>query len=274
MRRSWEKPQQTRSPIQSFNSWSRINTEPELGYLSMPLLEETIASHLSAASAAVKLSSEYDVLPLPWRRSLTRQPAKSAAMLNTMAILQAYQAQFLRDMERQATPEMYVELGKATDFTLHMTRCAAQDAGRIIGFSVMIHGHLWLNLTQMSEREKNVLLNAPVTVSGLFGPFVETITHKFEQQQEGSAAFKAIMLCRPRAPFPAPRPHPNQPRQNRGGPPPRRRFVSASRAKDRPTQVSCAVPAAGARGWNCNSFCPQQQQHAAQVYRGKKPWRA
>lgn len=259
MRRSWEKPQQTRSPIQSFNSWSRINTEPELGYLSMPLLEETIASHLSAASAAVKLSSEYDVLPLPWRRSLTRQPAKSAAMLNTMAILQAYQAQFLRDMERQATPEMYVELGKATDFTLHMTRCAAQDAGRIIGFSVMIHGHLWLNLTQMSEREKNVLLNAPVTVSGLFRPIVESITHKFEQKQKGSAAFKAIMPLRPRAPFPAP----SQPASTKTGEA-RHCSASASRAQDRPTQ-SPEVSHAGVRRLESQSFPPSATAHCPGV---------
>lgn len=39
--------------------------------------------------------------------------AQSAAMLNTMVLLQAYQAQVLLDMEWQATPEMYVELRKA-----------------------------------------------------------------------------------------------------------------------------------------------------------------
>ncbi|KAK6311758.1 hypothetical protein J4Q44_G00174220 [Coregonus suidteri] len=129
----------------------RIDTEPELGYLSMPLLEETIA----------------------WRRSLTRQSAKSAAILNTMALLQAYQAQLLRDMERQDTPEMYVELRKATDFTLHMTS-------------------IWALRAYCGNHH----------------------THKFEQQQTFSAAFKAVMSCRPQAPFPAPS-QPASPRQGR-----------------------------------------------------------
>lgn len=39
-------------------------------------------------------------------------------------------------------------------------------------------------MTQMSEKEKNRLLNVPVKTLGLFGPVVGSVTHKFKWQQK------------------------------------------------------------------------------------------
>ncbi len=55
VRFSWGSPQKTCSPIQSFSVWSTLDTEPELGYLSMPLLEESMAAHLCPSLTTEKL---------------------------------------------------------------------------------------------------------------------------------------------------------------------------------------------------------------------------
>lgn len=116
---------------------------------------------------------------------------QAAALLNNIFLLQAYQANLLCELEENATQETYVELRKATDFCLSMAKGAAQNVGWVMGFSVVIHWHLWLN--QMSEKEKNWLLDPPVKTLGLFAPVMDSITHKFEQQQRESGVLSNLL---------------------------------------------------------------------------------
>ncbi len=57
------------------------------------------------------------------------------AITNNAIIPQVCQACLQHDLEGKATTETYMNLEKATDFSLRMTIHAAQDTGRIMGLS-------------------------------------------------------------------------------------------------------------------------------------------
>ncbi len=76
------------------------------------------------------------------------------------------------------TPEATKDLRAATDFALMATKRAAQSVGKAMGFMVVLQRHLWLNLADLKDADRKVLLNAPISPSGLFGDAVETITER------------------------------------------------------------------------------------------------
>ncbi len=75
--------------------------------------------------------------------------------LHTMAILQAYQADVLKEMDEGTglTPEAVKELRRATDLALRATKHTARAVGRSMAASVAAERHLWLNLTEIREGE-------------------------------------------------------------------------------------------------------------------------
>ncbi len=70
-------------------------------------------------------------------------------VLHTMAILQAYQADILKEMDEGTglIPEAMKELRRSTDLALRATKHTART-------SVAAERHLWLNLTEIREKEK------------------------------------------------------------------------------------------------------------------------
>ncbi len=58
--------------------------------------------------------------------------------------------------------------------------------------------HLWLNLTEIREKEKVFLLDAPISHSGLFGEAVSSVVEKFHFAKTQSAALKQFMPRRTR----------------------------------------------------------------------------
>ena len=87
-----------------------------------------------------------------------------------------------------------VELRRATDLSLRLTRCTSQALGRVMGTAVATQRSLWLSLAKLTDREKAPLLDAPGSVQGGFGEAVETMAAKFEEQQKSREAFQAWML--------------------------------------------------------------------------------
>ncbi len=107
-----------------------------------------------------------------------------------MAVLQVFQAKLLQAAEGGVlTPEATKDLRAATDFALMATKRAAQS----VGFMVVLQRHLWLNLADLKEADHKVLLNAPVTPSGLFGDAVESITERFAEAQKRAKAMSHVM---------------------------------------------------------------------------------
>ncbi len=120
--------------------------------------------------------------------------------LHTMAILQAYQADVLKEMDEGTglTPEAVKELRRATDLALRATKQTAHAVGRPMAGSVAAERHLWLNLTEISEKEEVFLLDAPISQSGLFGEAVSSVVEKFRSAKTQSTALKQFMPWRTR----------------------------------------------------------------------------
>ncbi len=96
------------------------------------------------------------------------------------------------------TPEAVKELRRSTDLALRGTKHAARAVGRSIAGSVAAERHLWLNLTEIREKEKMFLLDAPISQSGLFGEAVSSVVEKFRSAKSQSAALKQFMPKRMR----------------------------------------------------------------------------
>ncbi len=120
-----------------------------------------------------------------------------------MAILQAYQADVLKEMDEGTglTPEAVKELRRATDLALRATKYTARAVGCSMAGSVAAERHLWLNLTEIREKEKVFLLDAPILQSGLFGEAVSSVVEKFRSAKTQSAALKQFMPRRTRDHF-------------------------------------------------------------------------
>ena len=63
-----------------------------------------------------------------------------------------------------------------------------------MGTAVATQRSLWLSLAKLMDREKAPLLNAPVSVKGIFGEAVDTMAAKFEEQVKSREVFQAWML--------------------------------------------------------------------------------
>ncbi len=77
------------------------------------------------------------------------------------------------------TPEAVKELRRATDLALRATKHTARAVGHSMAASVAAERHLWLNLTEIREKEKTFLMDAPISQSGLFGEAVSAVVDKF-----------------------------------------------------------------------------------------------
>ncbi len=169
----------------------------------MPVIEDTLASHLSPYLApSWKFAPSFlpsRVGPLPLGKSYIAA-GQAGMALHTIAILQAYQADVLKEMDEGTglTPEAVKELRRATDLALRATKHTARAVGRSMAASVAVERHLWLNLTEICEREKVFLMDAPISQSGLFGEAVSAVVDKFRSAKTQSAALKQFMLRRSR----------------------------------------------------------------------------
>ncbi len=160
--RSWKQPFSSHLTNAAATDFTNLVGSVEQGYTAIPVVEDTLASHISPSLAPSWKSRP--LLPTkPWRTtSLSYIATGQAGMaLHTMAILQAYQADVLKEMDEGTglTPEAVKELCRATKRT-------ARAVGRSMTGSVAAEHHLWLNLTEIGEKEKVFLLNAPISQSG------------------------------------------------------------------------------------------------------------
>ncbi len=191
--RSWKQPFSSRLTNAAAADFTNLVVSVEQGYTAMPVVEDTLASHLSPSLAPSWKSRP--LLPSKPCRTTSALIGKSyiaagqAGMaLHTMAILQAYQAEVLKEMDEGTglTPEAVKELRRATDLALRATKHTARAVGRSMAASVAAERHLWLNLTEIREKEKVFLLDAPISQSGLFGEAVSAVVDKFRSAKTQS----------------------------------------------------------------------------------------
>ncbi len=138
--RSWKQPFSSRLTNAAAADFSNLVGSVEQGYTAIPVVEDTLASHLSP-SLALSWKSR-PLLPTKPCRTTSALIGKSyiaagqAGMaFHTMAILQAYQADVLKEMDEGTglIPEAVKELRRATDLALRATKHIARAVGALYG---------------------------------------------------------------------------------------------------------------------------------------------
>ncbi len=197
--KTWSAPQSARVHSATQAMFSQVDGAEAHGYVRMPPVEETVAAHLCPASAKT-MGSDISLPSKPCRMTAHlaskaySSAGEGASALNAMAVLQVFQAKLLQSLEGgTASPEAVNDLRAATDFALMATKRAAQAIGRTMGFMVVQQRHLWLTLADLKDADRKVLLNAPITPSGLFGDAVESIIERFAEAQKRAKAMSHVM---------------------------------------------------------------------------------
>lgn len=152
--KTWSSPFSARAPVPGFAAYMHLDQAKECGYLSFPPVEDTVAGYLSPSSPAMRLGRK-PLLPSPVARHQAALMEKSylaagqaACSINTSALLQRYQAKLLTELSSalEGEDELVVELRRATDLSLRLSRCSAQAVGRVMGAAVATQRSLWLHL--------------------------------------------------------------------------------------------------------------------------------
>ncbi len=88
-----------------------------------------------------------------------------------MSLLQTYQAELLADLNEGGGigPNVVCELRLATGLSLRVVKETAKSISWSMAALVVTERHLWLNLSNIKGKDKNVLMDAPISSSGLFG---------------------------------------------------------------------------------------------------------
>ncbi|CAM4515725.1 unnamed protein product [Leuciscus chuanchicus] len=197
--KSWGKPVSYRVYAPQTSHYSSIQKYKEYGYGEMPKVEETLASYLSPATASSLKAPSLPSKPVKFTSSLVHKSyaaaGQAAACLHTMSIMQAYQAELLGDLEEGGGigPDTVAELRRATDLSLRATKETAKSIGRSMAALVATERHLWLNLSDIKEKEKHVLLDAPVSTVGLFGDAVNSAVAKSQEAAKQAAALQKLL---------------------------------------------------------------------------------
>ncbi|KAL0152587.1 hypothetical protein M9458_052310 [Cirrhinus mrigala] len=194
---------QTSCPAFRHTSYANIEGMRENGYERMPPIEETLASYLSLGEASSLNAPSLPSERLQRTSSLNGRAYAAAgqavAFLHTMAVLQAYQADLLKDLDKGQglSPDEVAELRCTTDLALRATKQAATAMGRSMAAMVVMERDLWVNLADLGKKEKGFLLNVLVSPSELFGTSIETVIEKFREAKARSA-FKIFIPRRTR----------------------------------------------------------------------------
>ncbi len=146
--KEWKRPFSSRIHRFQHTSYVNIVGMRESGYERMPPKEETLASYLSMGETS---SLKFPSLPSEPLQDTSRLNGKAyaaagqaVASLHTMAVLQAYQADLLKDLDNSQglSPDEVAELRRTTDLALHATKQAATAVGRSMAAMVVTERHL------------------------------------------------------------------------------------------------------------------------------------
>ncbi len=197
--KTWSAPQSARVHSNTQAMFSHVDGAEAHGYVHSPPVAETVAAHLCPAAAktlglGISLPSKPCRTTAHLANKAYASDGEAASALHAMAVLQVFQAKLLQAAEGGVlTPEATKDLRAATEFALMATKRAAQSVGKAMGFMVVLQRHLWLNLADLKEADRKVLLNAPITPSGLFGDAMESITERFAEAQKRAKAMSHVM---------------------------------------------------------------------------------
>ncbi|KAL0204540.1 hypothetical protein M9458_002558, partial [Cirrhinus mrigala] len=165
----------------------------------IPRVEQTLASYLSPEVASSLKAPVLTTKPLCTTSALVCKGYSAAgqagACLHTMAVLQAYQADLLKDLDEgdEIKKDDITELRRAADLSLRATKETARAIGRSMAAMVAAERHLWLTLSNMKEKDRVFLLDAPLAPSGLFGDAVNSVVYRYQEARKQAAVFQRFL---------------------------------------------------------------------------------
>ncbi|KAI2647838.1 Transposon Ty3-G Gag-Pol polyprotein [Labeo rohita] len=133
-------------------------------------------------------------------------PASAEACLHTMLVLQAYQADLLKELDEgeEIKDSDISEIRRTADLSLRATKETARAIGRSMAALVAAERHLWLTLSNMKEKDRVFLLDAPLLPAGLFGDAVNAVVDRYQEARKQAAAFQRFLPRRHPAQQPRP----------------------------------------------------------------------
>ncbi|KAI2653716.1 PTS system lactose-specific EIICB component [Labeo rohita] len=120
---------------------------------------------------------------------------QAGSCLHTMSVLQAYQADLLKELDEgeEIKDSDISELRRTADLSLRATKETARAIGRSMAALVAAERHLWLTLSDMKEKDRVFLLDAPLSPSGLFGDAVNSVVDRYQEARKQAAAFQRFL---------------------------------------------------------------------------------
>ncbi len=168
----------------------------------MSPVEQTLAGYLSPGVASSLKAPVLPSKPLRTTSALVgkgyTEAGQAGACLHTMSVLQAYQADLLKELDEgeQVSSNDIVELRRTADLALRVTKETARGIGRSITALVAAERHLWLTLSNMKEKDRVFLMDTLLVPSGLFGDSVDSVDSVVDRYQEArkqAVAFKRFL---------------------------------------------------------------------------------
>ncbi|KAI2664189.1 Obscurin [Labeo rohita] len=146
----------------------------------MPRVEQTLASYLSPESA-----SSLRLRSCPPSRCVS--PQRWWARGTRLRVRLAYQADLLKELDEgeEIKDSDISELRRTADLSLRATKETARAIGRSMAALVAAERHLWLTLSDMKEKDRVFLLDAPLSHAGLFD--------RYQEARKQAAAFQRFL---------------------------------------------------------------------------------
>ncbi|KAL0180003.1 hypothetical protein M9458_025445, partial [Cirrhinus mrigala] len=196
--RSWGRPFSARLFVPASDYYGNVVGLDERAYKAMPRVEQTLASYLSPGAASSLKAPTLPSKPLRTTSLLVGKgyaaAGQAGACLHTMSVLQAYQADLLKGLAEGERVDLE-ELQRTADLALRATKETARAVGRSMAAMVAAERHLWLTLSNMKEKDRVFLLDAPLQPSGLFGDAVDSVVSRYQQARKQAAAFQSLDGC-------------------------------------------------------------------------------
>ncbi|KAI2650039.1 Transposon Ty3-G Gag-Pol polyprotein [Labeo rohita] len=187
--RSWARPFSARLFVPASDYYGNVVGLDERAYKAMPRVEQTLASYLSPGEASSLKAPTLPSKPLRTTSALLGKGYTSAgqagACLHTMSLLQAYQADLLKELAEGDKVDLE-ELRKTADLALRATKETARAVGRSMAAMVAAERHLWLTLSDMKEKDRVFLLDARL---GLLA----CLATQYQEARKQAAAFQKFL---------------------------------------------------------------------------------
>ncbi|KAL0173474.1 hypothetical protein M9458_029442, partial [Cirrhinus mrigala] len=274
--RSWNSPFSSRLFIPASYNYGYVAGLDERGYRAMPRVEQTLASYLSPESASSLKAPVLPSKPLRVTSALVGKgytaAGQAGACLHTMSVLQAYQADLLKELDEgdEIRDSDISELRRTADLSLRATKETARAIGRSMAALVATERHLWLTLSDMKEKDRVFLLDAPLSPSGLFGDAVNSVVDRYQEARKQAAAFQRFLPRRTPAHGAAGRKQPRPETQKQSvatrTPPHRERVVKRSKSRASQAKPDLRVVLHGPDGSGPLRAAPSGEKRGAPHY--------